>query len=220
MFQLLDMQRMFSKEQAYPMCLSALEKKDGPKNVMYMRQDFLAKERVHGLLEPGVNRFTDKTPLNEVHMGFIHLMFPEVPIVHLIRHPLDVVMSSFFNDVRHGDYFSTSLETAATHYARSMDIVEQYKQELDLNYLPVRYEDIVDDTETNAKKIIDFIGESWDPACLEFYNNKRRARTASYAQVTEKIYTRSVHRYKNYQKFLEPVIPILEPYIERYGYKV
>jgi len=220
MFQLMDIHRLFPRDHAYPQCLDYLANESGLRDVMKMRQDFLSRERMAGLLEPGVNRFTDKTPLNEVHMGMIHLMFPEAPIIHLIRHPLDVVMSSYFNDVRHGDLFSTSLETTARHYGRAMDIVEQYKRELDLNYMSVRYEDIVEDIETNARKIIDFINEPWDPACLEFYKNKRRARTASYAQVTEKVYTRSVHRYKNYQKWLEPIIPVLEPYIERYGYTV
>lgn len=220
MFQLMDMPRLLDTEEKYPVCLNNLTMEEGPKKIMEMRKDFLMRERMCGLMEPGINRFTDKTPLNEVHLGLIHLMFPEAPIVHLIRHPLDVVMSCYFNDVRHGDHFSTSLETTAKHYGRAMDMVEQYKQEIDLNYMSIRYEDIVEDLETNARKIIDFIDEPWDPACLEFYKSKRRARTASYAQVTEKVYTRSVHRYKNYQKWLEPIIPMLEPYIERYGYKI
>ena len=65
-----------------------------------------------------------------------------------------------------------------------------------------------------------FIGEEFDPRCLAFHENRRYARTASYAQVTEKLYDRSRYRYRNYLPQLQPIIPILESTIERLGYKV
>jgi len=64
---------------------------------------------------------------------------------------------------------------------------------------------------------LDFVGVEWDEKCLEFYKNKRYARTASYAQVTEKLYTRSVFRYKNYENNIQEIIPILEPAIKNTG---
>jgi len=63
-----------------------------------------------------------------------------------------------------------------------------------------------------------FVGEEFDPACLAFHENRRYARTASYAQVTEKLYERSRYRYKNDLPQLAPVVPILQPVIERLGY--
>ncbi len=78
-----------------------------------------------------------------------------------------------------------------------------------LNYHAVRYEELIADQEGGVRKLLDFIGEPFDPATLAFHENARPARTASYAQVTEKLYTRSVYRYRNYIKHLEPVIPIL-----------
>jgi hypothetical protein len=68
--------------------------------------------------------------------------------------------------------------------------------------------------------MLDFIGEPFDPRCLEFHENRRYARTASYAQVTEKLYDRSRFRYRNYRKHLESVIPVLQPVIDRLGYTV
>jgi hypothetical protein len=65
-----------------------------------------------------------------------------------------------------------------------------------------------------------FIGESFDAKCLNFHENQRYARTASYAQVTEKLYDRSRFRYRHYLRHLEPVIPILRPVIERLGYSI
>ena len=64
----------------------------------------------------------------------------------------------------------------------------------------------------------DFVGEKFNKACLTFHENRRYARTASYAQVTEPLYDRSVGRWKHYRTHLEPVIPILQPVIERLGY--
>jgi hypothetical protein len=65
---------------------------------------------------------------------------------------------------------------------------------------------------------VEFVGEEFDPGCLDFHESRRYARTASYAQVTEKLYDRSRYRYRSYLAQLQPVIPILQPVIERLGY--
>jgi hypothetical protein len=109
---------------------------------------------------------------------------------------------------------------AARHYARVMELVEQYVGEMRLKYLRVRYEDMVDHQEASIRRVLDFIGEEFDLKCLAFHENRRYARTASYAQVTEKLYDRSRYRYRNYLPQLQPVIPILQPVIERLGYTV
>jgi hypothetical protein len=101
-----------------------------------------------------------------------------------------------------------------------MDMVEHYRREMTLKYLPVRYEDIVADQETHVRKMMSFIGVPFDRRCLDFHENRRYARTASYAQVTEKLYDRSRNRYKPYLKHLAPVVPILEPVIQRLGYRI
>jgi hypothetical protein len=101
-----------------------------------------------------------------------------------------------------------------------MDLVEHYRREIDLRYLGVRYEDIVDNQEATIRGVMAFIGEEFDPASLAFHENRRYARTASYAQVTEKLYERSRYRYRNYLPQLQPIIPILQPVIERLGYSV
>jgi hypothetical protein len=74
--------------------------------------------------------------------------------------------------------------------------------------------------EENVRKILDFIGVDFDPRCLSFEQNTRYARTASYAQVTEKLYQRSRYRYRPYLKYLQPVLERLQPVIDRLGYSV
>src|SRR5205814_590841 len=146
--------------------------------------------------------------------GLIALLFPQSPLVHVIRHPLDVVLSVFSNQLTHGFYCGYSLESIAQHYALMRDLVDHYCAEISLNYNSVRYEDIVADQEVSVRKILDFVGEPFDARCLRFEDNRRYARTASYAQVTEKLYSRSRYRYRHYLKQLAPVLPILEPIIQ------
>jgi hypothetical protein len=103
---------------------------------------------------------------------------------------------------------------------RVMDLVQHYRAEMTLRYLPIRYEDIVADQEASVRAMLAFADEDFNEACLTFHQNRRYARTASYAQVTEPLYERSVYRYRHYRTHLEPVLPLLQPVIERLGYTV
>ena len=214
------MPRMFGSPLAYPEALAELwmgDRRDGLDN---LRDFYLQKVRQMGILRPGADFFTDKMPLNEMHLGLIALMFPEAPLIHVIRHPLDVMVSAISNHFTHGFFCSYSLETAAKHYLRVMDLVQSYRAEMALRYLPVRYEDIVDDQEASVRAMLDFVGVDFDSHCLSFHENRRYARTASYAQVTEQLYDRSRFRYRYYLPHLGSAIEILRPVIERLGYSV
>jgi tetratricopeptide (TPR) repeat protein len=212
------MVRVLNSPMTYPEALAELWMGDRREGLDELRDYYLAGVRRLGILEPGAAWFTDKMPLNEMHLGLIALMFPRSPMIHVLRHPLDVVLSVFSNHLTHGFYCSYALETAARHYALVMELVEHYRGQLMLRYLPIRYEDIVADQEGSTRRLLDFLGEEFDERCIEFHENRRYARTASYAQVTEPLYDTSRYRYRHYLKQLEPVIPILEPVIKRLGY--
>ncbi len=214
------MPRMLNSPLAYPEALAELWMGDQHEGLDNLRDYYLQRVRQLGILTPGAAWFTDKMPLNETHLGLIALLFPQAPLIHVLRHPLDVVLSVFSNHLTHGFYCGFALETAARHYVRVMDLVEHYRGEMMLRYMPIRYEDIVADLDGSARRMLSFIGEEFDPACVNFTENRRYARTASYAQVTEKLYDRSRYRYRNYRAHLEPILPILEPVIARLGYSV
>ncbi len=214
------MPRMLASPLGYPEALAELWMGDQREGLDNLRDYYLQKVRQMGVLRDGATRFTDKMPLNETHLGLIALLFPEAPMIHVLRHPLDIMVSAFSNAFTHGFYCASALETAATHYARVMDLVQHYRGEMTLRYLPIRYEDIVADQQASVRAMLAFIGEPYDKACLTFHKNRRYARTASYAQVTEPLYERSVYRHRHYMKHLEPVLPILQPVIERLGYTV
>jgi tetratricopeptide (TPR) repeat protein len=210
---------ILQSQERYPQCLNELIRPDKKHLVQQLRQRYLARVRLIGILDPGATRFTDKMPMNEMHMGLIELAFPDAHFVHMIRHPLDTVLASYFIDARHGRFCSYDLESAATHYATLMDMVDHYRKAMpDIHYMMVRYEDLVADHAKQTRLVLDFLGEEWDDNCVEYYKNKRQARTPSYADVKEKIYTDSTYRYRNYVRHVEKIVPILEPYIKRFGY--
>ena len=212
------MMRVLNSPLTYPEALAELWMGDRRRGLDDLRDYYLERVRRLGIIEADAGWFTDKMPLNETHLGLIALMFPRSPLIHVVRHPLDIVLSTFSNHLTHGFYCAYALETAARHYALTMELVEHYRGQMTLRYLPVRYEDIVDDQEGATRRMLDFIGEAFDERCLAFHENRRYARTASYAQVTERLYDRSRYRYRHYLKQLAPAIDILEPVITRLGY--
>jgi hypothetical protein len=214
------MPRMLASPLGYPEALAELWMGDQREGLDNLRDYYLQKVRQMGVMRKGATRFTDKMPLNETHLGLIALLFPEAPMIHVLRHPLDIMVSAFSNQFTHGYFCAYALETAALHYVRVMDLVHHYRGEMTLRYLPIRYEDIVGDLQKSVRAMLAFIGEDFDKACLTSHKNRRYARTASYAQVAEQLYDRSVCRYRHYRRHLEPVLPILQPVIERLGYTV
>jgi len=214
------MPRLLASPLAYPEALAELWMGDQRDGLNELRDYYLNRAAKSGIFKEGAWFFTDKMPLNETHLGLISLLFPASPVIHVIRHPLDVLLSVYSNHLTHGFFCAAQLETIARHYNLVADLIAHYRNNVAMRYLPVRYEDVVMDQESNVRKILDFIGVDFDPRCLSFEQNTRYARTASYAQVTEKLYDRSRYRYRPYVKHLEPVLEILRPVIERLGYVI
>jgi tetratricopeptide (TPR) repeat protein len=212
--------RMLESPLPYPEALSELWMGDHREDLDTLRDYYLRKVAQLGIVGAGAAWFTDKMPLNETNLGLIHLLFPQSPLLHVIRHPLDVVLSVYSNLLTHGYFCAYALDTVARHYVLISDLVEHYLRELAPHYLRLRYEDMIDDQEASIRRVLSFIGEEFDPDCLAFHDNRRYARTASYAQVTERLYDRSRYRYRHYLPQLQPVIPILQPVIERLGYAI
>jgi Flp pilus assembly protein TadD len=212
--------RLLASPLDYPEALVELWFGDQSEGLDNLRDYYLHRARQLGAMGKGVHWFTDKMPLNETHLGLIALIFPEAPLLHVLRHPLDVVLSVFANHLTHGFHCANALDSIARHYLLVVDLVEHYRAAMPLRYLALRYEDIVADQERQVREMLGFIGAGFDRRCLAFHENRRYARTASYAQVTEKLYARSCYRYRAYLKELAPVIPMLEPAILRLGYSV
>jgi tetratricopeptide (TPR) repeat protein len=205
---------------AYPEALAELWMGDGQEGLEILRDQYLRGARHLRAYDASRPWFTDKMPLNETHLGLIGLLFPASPIIQLVRHPLDVVLSVFSNQLTHGFHCAAQLETAALHFARISDLVAHYRSEMAMRQLMLRYEDLVSDPERTMRRVSDFVGLEFDERCLRFTENRRYARTASHAQVTEPLYSRSQFRWRHYREELAPAIGVLEPVIRRLGYDI
>ncbi|PKP94117.1 MAG: pilus assembly protein [Alphaproteobacteria bacterium HGW-Alphaproteobacteria-16] len=214
------MQHLLGSVFSYPKALSEMWLGDRVGQIESLRDLYLNEAARLGAVDPARRWFTDKMPLNETHLGLISILFPASPVIHLVRHPLDVVLSVFSNSLTHGFHCASTLESAARHYALIADLIAHYREAIPTNYHAVRYEELVAEQEREVRAMFAFIGEPFDMETLAFHENARPARTASYAQVTEPLYARSVARYRNYLRHLDPVIPILMPAIERLGYEI
>lgn len=214
----LSLQGILGSPIGYPGALSELWAGDRHDQIGLLRDYYLNVAKRFLPKDAAGRWFTDKALAQEQHLGLVHLLFPQSPIVHLIRHPLDVVVSTYANALPHGGY-SGGVEEAARYYLLLLESAEHFVSVIpELRYMRVRYEDVLDDQERWTREILAFAGEPFDPACLRFHENTRHARTLSLQQVREKMHTRSRFRYRHYLHRLGPAIEVLGPAIERLGY--
>lgn len=163
---------------------------------------------------PKADRIVDKMPGNFLFVGIIKTLFPNALIINAIRHPLDVALSCYFqnfSELRWANDFKMIAEIYAI-YRRAMD--HWAKALPDGTILDVQYEQLVEDPEHHARRMIEACGLDWEPSVLEFFRKKSIVRTASIAQSRKPIYTTSKMRWTNYAKHLGPVTADLAPYLE------
>ncbi|MCH8172452.1 MAG: sulfotransferase [Proteobacteria bacterium] len=161
---------------------------------------------------------TDKMPGNEYFLGMIHKIMPWARVIHIRRHPCDTALSIYSRYFDGALPFTSSLTSLAKYFRLSHTYMEHWKAVLPGFALDIKYEDLVADIEATTRKMLKFCGLEWDPACLEYYRNKRPVHTHSAAQVRQKIYTSSIGRWQDYKKTLQPFISGIEDIIEAYGY--
>jgi tetratricopeptide (TPR) repeat protein len=162
----------------------------------------------------GADRIVDKMPGNFLFVGLIKTVFPNATIINAVRHPLDVALSCYFqnfSDLRWANDFKLIAQIYAI-YRRAMDYWASVLPEGSI--LDVQYEQLVEDPEHHARRMIEACGLDWEPSVLEFFRKKGVVRTASIAQSRNPIYTTSKMRWMNYAKHLGPVAADLAPYLE------
>lgn len=161
-------------------------------------------------------RITDKMPGNYHYLGAIRLMLPNAKIVHVSRDPLDTCLSCFMHLFAHGQLNTYDLAEIGHTYKCYRELMDHWQAVLpEESFYNIRYESLVDDTEGEARKLLAYCGLEWEESCLEFYKTQRIIRTASVAQVRQPIYKTSKQRWKNYEKFLGPLIEALGPALEK-----
>jgi hypothetical protein len=158
-------------------------------------------------LPEGKTRITDKMPGNFRIAGLIHVAMPNAKIVHTVRDPVDTCLSCYsklFGDELNWSY---DLRELGRYHALYQDMMEHWRDVLPPGtILDVRYEDVVDDLEGQARRLLAFCELPWNDGCLSFHETKRAVRTASVAQVREPIYRRSVGKWRPDESVLRPLL--------------
>ncbi len=154
----------------------------------------------------GAERITDKMPSNFYFVGLIHLALPGAKIIHMNRNAVDTCLSCFTKLFAGEQQQTYDLAELGRYYRAYHGLMAHWREVLPPgSFLDVQYEDVVADTEGQARWILDYCGLAWDPRVLEFHRTERPVKTASSSQVRRPIYQSSVARWRNYEKFLEPL---------------
>lgn len=146
--------------------------------------------------------FVEKFPENFLYLGFIAKAFPDARIVHLNRNPMDTCFAmykqSFFR-------YAYSLDDLGPYYVAYRKLHDHWRDTLGDRLIEVQYESLVRDQEATTRSLLAKTGVNFEPDCLEFHNNRSASNTASTVQIREKIHARSVGRWKQFEKQLEPL---------------
>jgi len=166
-------------------------------------EEYLERTRIHR--KRGTPFFIDKMPNNFVHLGLILVALPNAKIIDARRHPLGCCFSGFKQHFAMGQQFSYSLEDIGRYYADYVALMAHFDQVAPGRVHRVIYEQLVDDTETEVRAILDYCGLSFESNCLRFHENSRGVRTASSQQVRQPIFQDGLDQWRNFEPWLLPL---------------
>lgn len=154
--------------------------------------------------------FVDKLPFNILYLGFIAKAFPNAKIICLKRNPMDSCFAMYKQLFTWAYKFSYFLEGLGRFYVAYDRLLNHWRETLGKRLIEVEYETLVSDQENQTRTLLERLGLDFEAACLNFEKSKSATTTASFVQVREKIHTRSVNRWKNYERQLQPLRERLE----------
>ena len=166
-------------------------------------EKYVQRTRVHRKL--GRPFFIDKMPNNFLHVGLIHLMLPGAKIIDARRHPLACCFSCFKQHFARGQAFSYELEDVGQYYADYVRLMAHYDVVLPGRVHRVIYEQMVSDSESSIKALLEYCGLPFEESCLRFYENDRAVRTASSEQVRQPIFADGIDHWRNFESGLSPL---------------
>jgi hypothetical protein len=179
--------------------------------VSYLRA---LQERVASTFNEGSStalRIVDKAPVNSNYLGVIHSVFPKARIIYMRRDPIDTCLSCYFQNFPLTLNHTLDLADLAHYYEEHQRLINHWRAVLPPGaILEVRYEALVAEPEQWIRSILKFIDLDWDPQCLRFEQTQRAVATASYWQVRQRIFGTSVARWRNYERFIRPLLSLRE----------
>ena len=193
----------------YPNGLSDLTDSD----LTALGEEYIERTRIHRTDAPF---FIDKMPNNFAHVGLIRLILPNATIIDARRHPLACCFSGYKQLFAKGQHFTYNLTDIGRYYADYVGLMRHWQNVLPAHVLHVQYEDVVADTETQVRRLLDHCGLPFEGACLRFYENRRAVKTASSEQVRQPIFTSGLDQWENYEPWLAPLKAALGEALQTY----
>jgi hypothetical protein len=197
------------EDNRYPAVLAEL----APEEFRRLGERYITDTRAY---RQGKPFFIDKMPNNFCHIGLIHLMLPNAKIIDVRRDPMACCVSNLRQLFAKGQEFTYSIEDIARYYRTYLELMRHWDAVLPGRILRVWYEDVVEDLEGNVRRILEFCGLEFEPACVEFYKTERSVSTASSEQVRRPIFLGGLFQWRNYEPWLGPLKDKLDDALIRY----
>jgi tetratricopeptide (TPR) repeat protein len=175
---------------------------------------YLAETRVHRKAKAPF--FVDKMPNNWVYVGLIHLILPNAKIIDARRHPMGCCFSGFKQHFARGQSFSYDLDDIGRYYHDYVELMAHFDKVLPGRVHHVFYEAMIEDTEAQVRRLLDYCGLPFEESCLRFYENERAVRTASSEQVRRPIFREGLDQWRHYEPWLDPLKRALGPVLAAY----
>jgi hypothetical protein len=169
--------KLRSEASQYPEVLATLDMKE----FQALGEQYLSQTRIQR--KTGAPFFIDKMPNNFAHIGLIHLALPNARIIDARRHPLGCCFSGFKQHFARGQHFTYSLEDIGRYYRDYVELMNHFDAVLPGRVHRVLYERMIDDTEGEVRRLLEYCGLPFEDGCLRFHENERAVRTASSEQV-------------------------------------
>jgi hypothetical protein len=193
----------------YPGVLAELP----PEEFMRLGEKYLNDTRVYRTDKP---YFIDKMPNNFRHIGLIHLMLPNAKIIDARREPMACCFGNLKQLFANGQEFTYSIEDIARYYRTYLELMRHWDEVLPGRILRIHHESVVDDVEGNVRRLLEFCGLEYEPACVAFHETERSVRTASSEQVRQPIFREGLDQWKRYEQWLAPLKDELADALIRY----
>ncbi|MEX0734832.1 MAG: sulfotransferase [Steroidobacteraceae bacterium] len=190
---------------AYADVLAAMS----PQALRELGERYMERTRVHRKTDRPY--FIDKMPNNFLHVAMIQLALPNAKIIDARRHPMACCFSNFKQHYARGQRFSYGLTDMGRYYSDYVRLMAHFDSALPGRIHRAFYERIVDDTETEVRRLLDYCGLPFEAGCLRFFENERPVRTASSEQVRQPIYRDGVEQWRRFDEWLGPLKSALEP---------
>jgi tetratricopeptide (TPR) repeat protein len=188
----------------YPGILAEVQ----PEEFRRLGEKYLADTRAYRTGKPF---FIDKMPNNFRHLGLIHLMLPNAKIIDARRDPLACCFSNYKQLFASGQQFTYSVEDITRYYRMYVDLMAHWDRALPGKIMRVQHEDIVENLESNVRRILEFCDLDFEPACVDFHKTERRIHTASSEQVRQPINREGLDQWRHYEPWLGPLKAALAP---------